>query len=146
MLGTDQEINDHTAAFLDCTLPEPAWSHLGHFAAALCLLRRQGLETTVRTMPDQIRRYNLSLGNQNTDTEGYHHTITLASLRAAQTILDDAGTDAPLCACLEQLMASPFGGTRWLQSYWSTPTLMSVEARQGWVPPDLPSPAWLLGQ
>ena len=36
-----------------------------------------------REMPGLIRAYNESTGVPNTDTGGYHETITLASLRAA---------------------------------------------------------------
>jgi hypothetical protein len=35
------------------------------------------------------------------------------------------------------LMASPLGKSDWLMGYWSRALLFSVEARRGWVEPDL---------
>jgi hypothetical protein len=40
-------------------------------------------------------------------------------------------------AALAVLMDSPMGGKDWLFTHWSRERLMSVEARRGWVEPDL---------
>ena len=88
-------------------------------------------------MPRFIARYNESRGYQNTDAEGYHETITQASLRAARAALQDAPTGEALHVTLDRLLASPLGGKDWLLSYWSRERLMSAEARHSWVEPDL---------
>ena len=38
-------------------------------------------------MPTMIRAYNEATGGANTETRGYHETITQASLRAARSFL-----------------------------------------------------------
>jgi len=38
---------------------------------------------------------------------------------------------------LEALLVSPLGDSKWLLEYWSGDHLCSVEARRGWLPPDL---------
>jgi hypothetical protein len=77
--------NDEIAAIgrgvLDLSLPKPRWTHAAHFATALWF--RQDLDAS-RAMPRLIRAYNEATGVANTDTEGYHETITQASLRAAR--------------------------------------------------------------
>lgn len=117
---------------LDRSLPKARWTHAGHFAAALWLLR----EGRAGEMPELIRAYNTAVGTANTDSSGYHETITLASLAGACRILAATG-GAPLHEALAQLMAGPMGRPDWLLSYWAHDRLFSVEARRGWVEPDV---------
>ncbi|MCR9271336.1 MAG: hypothetical protein ACX94B_11275 [Henriciella sp.] len=134
--STDHEIEALTNAFLARTLPKSAWTHAAHFAAALCLLKRPGVDP-FREMPGFIRAYNETTGVANTETEGYHETITLACLRAAKWFLDQRTMDTPLTDVLAAIMASPLGRSDWLSTYWSRAVLFSPRARRLWVEPDL---------
>ena len=138
---SDAEIAAIGQAFLARTLPKPAWTHAGHFAATLWLLaHRPGLDLPAE-MPGLIRAYNLATGVVNTDTEGYHETITQASIRAARCFLRESPA-RPLFETVNALMASPLGDRDWPLAYWSRDKLFSVEARRGWAEPDLaPLPA-----
>jgi hypothetical protein len=89
-----------------------------------------------RDMPGLIRAYNEATGVNNTDTTGYHETITLASLRAARAWLL-ARADMPLYEALNGLLATEYGRSNWLLGYWSKPVLFSVDARRAWVDPNL---------
>lgn len=135
MLNSDTSIEHLTDRFLDRTLPKSEWTHAAHFAVALCLLHRFGDEATAR-MPDGIRRYNVATGVANTETEGYHETITLASLRAAHHIIA-SDPEAKLHAHLALMMDREFANSDWLFAYWSKPVLFSIEARRNWTDPDL---------
>ena len=119
------------------TLPKADWTHAAHFAAALCLLRDRPLAAVAADMPGLIRAYNASVGGENTDTAGYHHTITLASLGAAHEFLGRYPTDHALHQIVDDLMASPLGRPDWLLDYWSKARLISAEARRSWREPDL---------
>ncbi|MGH8180413.1 MAG: hypothetical protein ACRETR_05485 [Steroidobacteraceae bacterium] len=119
----------------DRTLPKSDWTHAAHFAVTLWLLRHRG-DVTFRDMPPLIRAYNESTGVANTDTSGYHETITLASLRVARAWLA-ARSDMPLHAALAELLASPHGRSDWLLTCRSRERLFSVAARREWVEPDL---------
>ena len=119
----------------DRTLPKKEWTHAAHFAAAFWVLRRPDMDAP-RDMPRLIRAYNEATGVANTDTSGYHETITLGSLRAARAWLA-THTDVPLHEALESLLVSDYGHSGWLLIYWSKPVLFSVEARRAWVEPDL---------
>jgi len=134
-IASDADIERIGRGLIDRSLPKAEWTHAAHFAAALWLLRRPDMNAT-RDMPGFIRAYNEATATPNTDTGGYHETITLASLRAARMWL--AGRPhLSLHIVLAELMASPFGRSDWLLSYWTKPVLFSVAARRGWIGPDV---------
>ena len=135
--ANDAEIERHGLGLLDRTLPKAAWSHAGHFCAALWLLRARPEIDVAAEMPGIIRAYNLATGGVNSDTEGYHETITQASLRAARAFLAGYPAVAALHGVVDDLMASPLGKPDWPMAYWRGETLFSVAARRGWVEPDL---------
>src|SRR5207302_5895415 len=93
---SDADIDRIGRGLLDRTLPKPEWTHAAHFAAALWLLRRRPDLTLEAAMPPMIRAYNEATGVPNTDTDGYHETITLASIAAARTFLGGRPAAEPL--------------------------------------------------
>ena len=132
---SDAEIEHIGRGLLDCSLPKIEWTHAAHFAAAFWLLRRSDAQA-LRDMPALIRAYNAATGVPNTDTGGYHETITQGSLRAARAWL--AGRPGvALHGALTELLASKYGHPDWLLGYWSKPLLFSAAARRAWVGPDL---------
>lgn len=132
---TDTDIARIGEGVIARTLPKPEWTHAAHFAAALWVLSRPQLDAFAE-MPGLIRAYNEATGVPNTDSGGYHETITLASLRAARAHLA-ARPDASLSAALVELLAGALGRSDWPLAYWSRERLFSVEARRGWVEPNL---------
>ena len=132
---SDVQIERIGRGLLDRSLPKSEWTHAGHFAAALWLLRRD--VDVIAEMPKLIRAYNEATGVANTDFGGYHETITLASIRAARGVLDRHGESAPLYSVVNSLLASELGRPDWLLLYWSRARLYSVEARRVWIEPDL---------
>ncbi len=132
----DAAIARIASGLLDRTLPKAQWTHAAHFAAALWLLRWQRNFHAPRDMPDIIRRYNVATGGVNSDSEGYHETITQASLRAAAAALA-AAPGQPLATVLADLLASPYGRSDWLLAHWSRDQLFSTAARREWLAPDI---------
>jgi hypothetical protein len=137
MTYTEADIERVAKGVLARTHPYAEWTHAGHFAAALWLLRHPEVLRRHGGMERIIRRYNEAVGVPNTDTRGYHATITEASMRATAQALAEAGPSAPLAPILAGLLASPLGQPRWLLAHWREQRLMSVEARRGWLEPDL---------
>ncbi|MFN3537609.1 MAG: hypothetical protein ACK4Y4_09205 [Brevundimonas sp.] len=122
---------------IDRSLPKKEWTHAGHFAAALWFCRHRPDLTTPDEIRSLITRYNEATNTANTDTAGYHHTITLASMRAAAGHLNQFSQDTQIHVVLRSLMSSALGQPDWLLSYWKRDTLFSVTARKTWVGPDL---------
>ncbi len=135
--ANDQEIAQLVEGFIDCTLPKAEWTHGAHWAGAFWIIAKRPDLIAERDMPEFIRRYNLSVGGVNSETEGYHETITQASLKVARNFLKKNGDDQPLCKVCDALFSSPFGDSNWPLQYWSKPVLFSKEARADWVEPDL---------
>jgi hypothetical protein len=133
---SDEEIATIGPGLLDRTLPKTAWTHAAHFAATLWLLRCRPDVEISREMPGIIRGYNEATGGANTDTSGYHETITQASIRAARAFLVESPV-RPLFVTCNALMRSRLGTPEWLLEYWTRPRLFSVEARREWLAPDI---------
>ncbi|EQB33339.1 hypothetical protein [Sphingobium ummariense] len=136
-MTTEDEIERVAHGFCERTLPKEEWTHGAHFATALWLMLRRPDLVAERDMPGMIARYNESVGGVNNDTSGYHETITQASLRAARGVLAGLPADVGVAQAFAALMATPLAGKDWPFAYWSRERLMSVEARRGWVEPDL---------
>lgn len=140
-MTTDVEVARIAAGLLDRSLPKADWSHRAHFAAALWLITHPEVLAREGGIATIIRRYNEATGVANTDTGGYHETITLASLRGAASYLAD-GSRIGLGGRLDRLMSGLLGDKRWLLAYWSEARLMSRDARREWVEPDLAPLPW----
>jgi hypothetical protein len=122
---------------LDRTLPRPEWTHEAHLAACLWLLRERPDIDAERELPAIIAGYNLAVGGRNSDTEGYHETITQLYVRAVRAFLAERDDGCPLVALVNALLASETGHRDWPLRHYSRERLLSVEARRGWVSPDL---------
>ncbi len=133
---SDIEIERIYAGLMDRTLPKSEWTHAAHFAAAAAMLSDLK-HTAFDKMPHVIRAYNRVTGVENTDTDGYHHTITLASLQAAQFVMKAASNTPPLYEITNTILSGNYGDPKWLLKFWSKDVLFSVEARRGWVEPDI---------
>lgn len=132
MYNTDDEITHIAEGMRDSTLPKDEWTHAAHIAMAVWLLDRHG-HAAAEIMPGLIRTYNVYVGGQNTDSEGYHHTITLASLRSIAAHMGKGS----IAQRTNALLSQGFDRPDWLFQHYSKDRLFSVEARRGWVEPDL---------
>ena len=134
---SDAEIAHIGEGLLACALPREEWTHEAHLAATTYLLTHRSdvdLDTELR---DIIRRYNESVGGVNSDTEGYHETITRSFLHGVRLFLAEADRDAALHELVNALLRSPMGSRDWPLRFYSRERLFSVEARRNFVAPDI---------
>ena len=122
---------------LACTLPRPEWTHEAHLATTTYLLTRRPDIDIDRALPGFIRSYNESVGGVNSDTEGYHETITRVFLHGVRLFLSEADFAEPLHELVNELLLSPIGRRGWPLRFYSRERLFSVEARGEFVRPDL---------
>ncbi len=133
---SDAEVEAIGRGLFDRTLPKSQWTHAAHFAACVWVLAWCPDLDATAVLPAKIRAYNEATGTPNTDTSGYHETITQASIRAARSSI--AASDCrSLFATCNALLTSRLGKSDWLLAYWSRTRLFSIEARAAWVEPDL---------
>jgi hypothetical protein len=139
--STEDELRAIAEGLMRRTLPKAGWTHAAHVAAAVWITARCPGMLPERDMPDFIRAYNEATGVPNTDSGGYHATITLASLRATAWFLA-ARPGLPLHAACDALLESDVGRRGWMTAHWSNALLFGVAARRGWVAPDRAPLPW----
>ncbi|MGD9703927.1 MAG: hypothetical protein AB7Q42_21240 [Acidimicrobiia bacterium] len=115
------------------TLPRAAWTHRAHVLAATALVRRHGAAEALARLRLAIPRYNEATGTPNTDTSGYHDTLTVFYTWAIERLV--AGGLSTL-AILWHPLTSPGAPLSW----WDRETLFSREARRTFVPSTLALP------
>lgn len=140
MSPTHQDLALFIRDFEACCLPKARWTHAAHLSAGFWYLDKHDPAEALAVIRDRIKQHNESVGTANTDSSGYHETITrlymlgIARHRALHaTLLFDES--------LAKLLASPLAESAWPLQYYSRERLFSVEARRDWIEPDLaPAP------
>lgn len=102
-------VENLTNALLDQSLPKIQWTHAAHLVAAYELLHRYSLEDLTTLIPGMIRRYNEATNTPNSDTDGYHETITQFYIRA----IDHLIKNQPVGGRLYDRMSRPDHRTVW---------------------------------
>ncbi len=131
-----EEIETLYTAVLDGSLPKRCWTHAAHLVFALTYLARHDLRTAREDMPGLIRAYNEATNTPNTDTDGYHETITQFYLGELEAFRTAQGGEV-LEEKVARLLASPIAARDHALNAYSKERLFSVEARRHWVQPDL---------
>ena len=137
LFTTDAEVIRLGEGLLACTLSRKDWTHEAHLAATTYLLLKRPDLDLDKQLPDIIRRYNESVGGVNSDSEGYHETITRVFLHGVRLFLAEADLEEPLHELVNELLLSPMGRRDWPLRFYSAERLFSVEARRKFVPPDV---------
>ena len=133
---SEAEIDVFLAAFEGCTLPKERWTHGAHLLTGACYVHGLGREAALERMRVCVRRYNESVGGKNTETSGYHETITAMWIR----LLDGLLRESPAMerAAFARLAVERFVGEKDIfRRYYDFDVVGSVEARREWVAPTL---------
>ena len=131
------EIETLVAGFRDHTLPLASWSHQAHLTVGLWHLRRMPADAATPLIREGIKSYNLSQGVPNSDTRGYHETITRFYIWSIGRYLAEADPSLTLVELANGLIESDYGSKQFPFRFYSRDRLLSVDARLGWVEPDL---------
>ena len=131
---TEQEIDEFLAAFEAGTLPKVRWTHGAHLLTGACYVHQHGEVAAIDKMRLCVRRYNEAVGGKNTDTSGYHETITIAWIKVLARLLRESGPLPRMAfAHLAVERFEPHRGH--LQQYYDFDLVSSAEARRVWIPP-----------
>ena len=136
LFASDDEIRRLGDAMLACRLPRGEWTHEAHLATCAWLILERPDIVPERDLPHLIRRYNESVGGVNSDSEGYHETITQVYVRAVRAALSRS-QGRGLCERVNVLLQAHEGRRDWPLRFYSPELLFSVAARRGFVEPDL---------
>jgi hypothetical protein len=138
-LPTDEEgIDVFLAAFEDGSLPKERWTHSAHILGGACYVHSFKETAALDRMRSKVSAYNLAVGGQNTESSGYHETVTvlwiklLAQFRELHPTLDRAS--------FATLAVEHFAPQKdLLRRYYDYDVVASAEARRSWIPPNLES-------
>jgi hypothetical protein len=137
LFTSDAEVTHIGEGLLSRDLPRDEWTHEAHLAATTYLLLKRADVDLDKQLPGLIRRYNESVGGVNSDSEGYHETITRVFLHGVRLFLAEADLSEPLHELVNELLLAPMGKRDWPMRFYSRERLFSVEARRTFVAPDL---------
>ena len=136
MPSTVEEVHRLRSGFDDHTLPGTEFNHSAHIAVGTTYMRELGAEAALTQLRKAIPPYNESQGGQNTDTSGYHETLTRFWV---ERLSEFVSTLPPALTPAECAMAAveTFGSrSRLHEEYYSFDVVKSLEARRGWIAPD----------
>ena len=145
LFASDEAIRRIGEGMIARTLPRPEWTHEAHLATCAWLILERPDISPERELPGLIRRYNESVGTVNDETQGYHETITQVFIRGVRLSLAASEGKGGLADRVNLLLLSPEGRRDWPLGFYSRERLFSVEARMGWVEPDLSRLPGILG-
>ena len=131
------DLDDFARQFVSKEIPKRLRTHGAHLAVGLWHVNRYGPDEALARLRDGIRSLNEHHGNINTESAGYHETITRAQVALLADFLRRSDAALPLVDRYAQLMASALADRGVLLRFYSPERLMSNHARAVWVEPDL---------
>ena len=120
-------------AFVNGRLPKDAWTHEAHLITCWVALQDRSPQETLAFLRNAIQTHNCGIGIRNTDSSGYHETLTVYYITAM------ANSTAKT---LEEAMQDPACGRKAPLQHWSRALLFSTDARLRWVEPELAPLPW----
>jgi hypothetical protein len=130
------DYQDLVDKFNSCTLLKDKWTHEAHLIVAVWYCKTYDLPKALDLLRNQIKAYNLSVGTPNSDTQGYHETLTGFWLLIAANFVKLNATKTFEETALA-FVNSDWANRNLALNYYTKETLFSVEARKYWVEPDL---------
>ena len=136
MIGSPGDTERIAQRLIDRTLPKIEWTHEAHLRAGLWHVLHHGPAAALELLRTRIAAYNESVGTPNTDTSGYHETITHFYVIVIGGFLAAADRTLSIDQLATRLIAE-HGDRQLPLRYYSEQCLFSVAARQSWIEPDL---------
>lgn len=133
-LASDDALRDFVQDWEDCRLPKSAWTHAAHVAVAAWYAFEFDFDGTFARMKTGIIRFNEIVGTANTETSGYHETLTRFWAGEICRVI----RSGPFPTRLEAAAAAVerFGRSDYFRSFYSFDVVNHRHARKEWVPPD----------
>lgn len=132
-----EEIDHIVKGFHDHSLRKKEWTHQAHLITGLHTLMHHSLEESIHIMREGIKSYNVAVGGQNTDSGGYHETITIFFLHALTAFKSQFPPSIELVELVNRLNETVLVKRPFMFQFYTKERLFSVEARRGWIEPDL---------
>lgn len=126
---------EHLRRFEDHSLPHEQWTHRAHLKVAYLYLQQFSFAETLERLRIGIKAYNAAHGIQDTPTGGYHETLTQVWLQLVHATLRQFGPAETADAFFDA--QTQLSSKRTPLLFYSRDLVMSAEAKQAFVVPDL---------
>jgi N-formylglutamate deformylase len=129
------DYQDLVAKFNSCTLPKEKWTHEAHLIVAVWYCKNYELPKALNLLRYHIKTFNISVGTPNSDTQGYHETLTRFWLLIA-AMFANTNPEKSFEETSETFVASAWASRSLALNYYSHEVLFSLKARKEWVESD----------
>lgn len=123
--------------FENCTVNAAEWTHAAHLTAAAWYVLHHDLPEAINKMRAGILRLNEAHGTPNTETRGYHETLTVFWVRRAADFFGAVKDENLSIETINEFIAR-HADSRLPLGFYSAEVLFSPAARARFVAPDLP--------
>ena len=122
--------------FENGTLPKSEWTHEAHLIVGLKMVLTFK-EQAFPEMKKRIIRFNESIDTINSESSGYHETLTVFWLWAIKQFCEEKGiTQFDVDAIDELLFYEPLSRRKMVEDYYSEAILLLPESRRRFIRPD----------
>jgi hypothetical protein len=135
---SDDEIKSLIERFENCTVTEKEFGHPEHLTVGLWYALDNDFETATGIVRRGIFKVNEAHAVPNTDTSGYHETLTVFWMRTVWNFLEKHKGEKTLATLANELI-NACGDSRLPLKFYSRELLFSAEARRSFIEPDLQS-------
>ena len=129
---TSADIEKLIRSFDNSTIPKNLWTHEAHLAMAIWYSQKYTEEEALDTVRKKIKALNEFHGTPNSDSEGYHETLTIFWLENARQFIKDKAS-LSLDKICNSFILSEKGHRLYPLEFFSKEVLFSLEARKKWV-------------
>lgn len=133
---TEEEIKSLIDRFEIHQLPKVEWTHEAHLVVAIWYCSNYSPKQALELVRRKITEHNVAVGTLNSDTDGYHETITAFWLLVADAFIKKQ-PEISMAALCNRFINSEQGQSSYPLQYYSEERLFSIEARHTWIEPDL---------
>lgn len=130
------EIKHLIERFENRQLPKVEWTHEAHLVVAIWYTWHHDEDEAMNLVRDFIWNHNESVGTANSETDGYHESITKFWVYVGKRFLESNEFEGYTEACTA-FIDSKFASSKHPLQYYTADVLFSLEARRNWVEPDL---------
>ena len=132
---SDEEVFLLVRAFEERSLAKADWTHAAHLTVGLYYCLHASFGMAKNLMRDGIYWLNDAHGTPNTESSGYHETLTVFWMKTIDAFLAAGDRGKGLAALANELVADC--DARLPLKYYSRELLFSPAARAAYVAPDL---------
>jgi len=131
---SESEIDAFIAAFEAGTLDKSRWTHAAHILTGACYVHSFGEAVATARMRDRVSAFNLAVGGKNTETSGYHETITVFWIKLIAAHHSPEESRASFAHRAVRDLAT---NRNIYADFYDFDLVASTEARRVWIAPNL---------